>query len=302
MAIPDYQTLMLPLLRLAGDGGIHSTTEAIDHVALAFATTPEERAQLLPSGRTPVLNNRTHWALTYLRHAGMLERAGHGKFRITDRGRQILANPPPVFDRAYLAHFPEFREFLGVSGESPAGGAIEPRATLSPEERLEAVYRDLRSEIEHELLERLRSGTPTFFERAVLDVLTGMGYGGSREQAQRHLGRPGDEGLDGVIDEDPLGLEKVYVQAKRYADPVGQEKVRSFAGSLDGAHARKGVLITTSTFSPDARRWVEKIEKHVVLIDGAQLARYMVDYEIGVQRKAEYRLYRLDDDFFEPAE
>ncbi len=303
MPIPGYQTLMLPILELAGDGTVHTSAEAIEHVAAKFDISPEERSQLLPSGRTPLLNNRTHWALTYLRHARMLDRAGHGRFQITDRGRQVLSHPPPQFDRAFLSQFAEVREFMGVGVADAVISAPEASPTgVTPEEELESVHRALRAQVEQELLERLRSGSPLFFEKAVLAVLIGMGYGGSRASAAEHLGKPGDEGLDGVINEDALGLDKIYVQAKRYSSQVGQEQVRSFSGSLDGAHARKGVMITTSTFSPDAVRWVKSIEKQLVLIDGAQLTRFMVEHEVGVQRKAEFHLYRVDDDFFDPAE
>ncbi len=294
---------MLPVLRLAGDGDIHTSVEAVEHLARLFAITPEERAQRLPSGLQPLIYNRTHWALTYLRRASILESAGRGKFRITERGRGILGKPPPRLDLAFLAQYPEVRAFMG-KGEAGLAAPLARsvlEATLSPEEELEAVYRTLRAELELELVDRLKTGSPLFFEKAVLAVLTGMGYGRGQTNAAQHLGRPGDEGLDGVINEDALGLDKIYVQAKRYADRIGQEQVRSFSGSLDGAHASKGVMITTSTFSPEAYRWVERIEKRLVLIDGAQLARYMVDYEIGVHLKAQFRMYRVDDDFFDPA-
>jgi restriction system protein len=296
--IPDYQTMMLPILRLAADGEVHGADEAIGHVAELFSVTPDERLELLPSGRTPLLNNRTHWALTHLRHARLLESAGRGKFRITERGREVLADDPQRIDRKFLSRYKEFQEFLG-GGARTAERKPATQDQLTPEERLEATYRDLRHEVEQDLLERLRTGSPLFFEKAVLAVLLGMGYGGSRADAAHHLGKPGDEGLDGVINEDKLGLDKIYVQAKRYAAPVDQEKVRGFAGSLDGAHARKGVLITTSTFAPAARDWVAKIDKAIVLIDGPELARHMVDHEIGVQRRGEFHLYRVDDDFFE---
>jgi len=301
--IPNYQTLMLPVLELTADGQVHTSTEAIEHVAHQFDVTPEERAVLLPSGRSPVLYNRTHWALTYLRHAELLKSEGRGKFRITERGLGVLEQKPAVIDRRFLSQYPGMQEFVhgvGSAGPSPSP-AIEP-AALNPEELLEATYAQLRQEVESDLLERLRRGSPLFFEKAVIDVLVGMGYGGSRLDAGQHLGKSGDEGLDGVINEDRLGLDKIYVQAKRYAGTVGRPEVQAFSGSLDGAHARKGVLITTSSFSPEARNFVAKIEKRIVLIDGSELVRHMVDHEIGVQQKGTFRLYRVDDDFFEGAE
>jgi len=301
--IPGFQTLMLPVLKLAGDGHTHTSIEAIEQVATQFAITAEERAVMLPSGRSPLLYNRTHWALTYLRHAELLQSEGRGKFRITERGLGVLKQNPKTIDRHFLAQFPGFDVHGGWTTVTSEMETLAPaQASLSPEELLEATHAQLRGEVESELLERLRNGHPTFFEKAVLDVLVGMGYGGSRLDAAKHLGGTGDEGLDGVINEDRLGLDKVYVQAKRYKATVGRPDVQSFAGSLDGAHARKGIMITTSAFSPDARVFVGKIEKTIVLIDGPQLASYMVQYEIGVHRKAEYRLYRIDDDFFEPGE
>lgn len=301
MPIPGYQPMMMPILRLAADGQVHTSTEAIELIARTFAVTDDERAQLLPSGRTRLLNNRVHWALTYLRHARLIEQVGRGQFQVAERGRSVLADPPAILDRTFLSRFPEVLEFMGASGsrETLISGAVEV-SPQSLEEVFENAYRDLREEVERDLLDRLLSGTPAFFEKACLAVLIGMGYGGSNATASQHLGRPGDEGLDGVISEDALGLEKIYVQAKRYLNPVSQEQVRSFAGSLDGAHARKGVMITTSTFSPEAMRWVERVEKQLVLIEGKQLARFMVDYGVGVQRKATFALYRVDEDFFEP--
>lgn len=294
---------MLPVLELAGDGQTHSSIEAIEHVVEQFGITAEERAVLLPSGRSPLVYNRTHWALTYLRHAELLQSEGRGKFRITERGLGVLKQKPKSIDRHFLAQFPGFDEHGGWTTAISATETLAPaNAGLSPEELLEATHSQLRGEVEGDLLERLRKGSPTFFEKAVIDVLVKMGYGGSRSDAGQHLGKSGDEGLDGVINEDRLGLDKVYVQAKRYKDTVGRPEVQAFSGSLDGAHARKGVMISTSTFSPDARNFVAKIEKQIVLIDGAALVRHMVDNEIGVQRKAEFRLYRVDDDFFDDAE
>jgi restriction system protein len=301
MPIPAYQTIMLPLLELAGDDRTHTSLEAIEHIAGLYRVSAEERKQLLPSGTSPLLNNRTHWALTYLRHGGLLQSEGRGKFRITPRGLDVLKARPAAIDKALLSQFPGFNEFAygpgATSGKAPS--PVSDSAGLNPEEALEATYREIRKGTESDLLERLRIGDPTFFEKAVLDVLVGMDYGGSRADAARHLGRSGDEGLDGVINEDELGLDKIFVQAKRYKRTVGREDVAAFAGSLDSAHARKGVMFTTSTFSPDAQAFVAKIEKRIVLIDGESLVRLMVDHGIGVQTKAVFRLYRVDDAFFD---
>lgn len=308
MAIPGYQIYLLPVLELARDGATHTTQEAIEAMAIRFGLSADERKQMLPSGRTRLFNNRVHWAVTYLKHALLIEAAGHGKFTVTDRGRELLKTQPKAIDRRFLlSRYPELRAFVGGGshGEpqsTPVPIAPTETGELSPEETLESIHSQLRTQTEMELLDRLRNGSPTFFEKAVLEVLVGMGYGGSRVDAAEHLGGTGDEGLDGLINEDRLGLDKIYVQAKRHRATVGRPDVQSFAGSLDGAHARKGIMITTSSFSPDARAFVSKIEKTLVLMDGSALAKYMVQYEIGVQRKAEYRLHRIDDDFFEPSE
>jgi restriction system protein len=195
--IPAYQDIMLPLLKWSSDGTTRSASDAIEFVADAFKVSDAEREERLPSGRTLLLNNRTHWALTHLRHARLIERDGHGRFRMTDRGRSVLKESPSRIDRKYLSRFAEFQEFLGVSPTVVAApSAIAPsEESLSPEELLETTYRSLRHEVEQELVDRLRSGSPLFFEKAVLSVLVGMGYGGSRADAAQHLGRPGDEGL-----------------------------------------------------------------------------------------------------------
>ena len=310
MGVPDYQTLMKPVLLFSSDGQIHTGAEAVEHVAQLFQLTAADRAQLLPSGRTHLLNNRTHWALTYLRHAALLSSEGHGKFRITDRGQQLVKQNPPKINKALLiVQYPEVADFIGRPTAKAIGDRVpaspveaELEAKLSPEEQLEVSYRTLRTELEHALLAKLKAGGSEFFERAVLDILVGMGYGGSHAQAVEHVGKAGDGGIDGVINEDKLGLDKVYVQAKRWEGVVGRPTVQGFAGSLDSEHARKGILITTSSFSAEARTYVQNIEKRIVLIGGEELVRHMVDYQVGVQPKGTFTLYRIDEDFFEDAD
>lgn len=315
MALPDYQTLMLPLLRFASDGKEHTGLEAVQYVSDLFKLAPNERSQLLPSGRVPVINNRTHWALTYLRHAAVLASTSRGRFAITERGRQLLKSKPARIDTWLLvSRYPEAAEFVGKIGRN--GGkardrktveAIEAEATgaeevLSPEEQLETSYLTLRGQVEAVILERLKSSSPLFFEKAVLEVLVAMGYGGSRAEAAEHLGRPGDGGVDGVINEDKLGLDKVYVQAKRWDGTVGMSVIREFVGSLAKEHARKGVLITTSFFVKGARAYCDAIDQRLVLIDSPELVRHMVDHGVGVEVKQKYASYRVDEDFFEEAD
>jgi restriction system protein len=305
VSVPDYQSLMLPLLEFARDGQAHTGLEAVEHLSVLFKLSPQDRAQLLPSGRTHLINNRTHWALTYLRHAALLASAGHGRFAITERGRQLLASKPQRIDKAFLtSRYPEVVDFIGGTKHRVeiSGDGLEVETPLNPEEQLETSYLALRAEVEQGILQRLKAGSPEFFERAVLEVLVAMGYGGSRAEAATHLGRPNDGGVDGVINEDRLGLDKVCVQAKRWDGTVGMGVIREFVGSLAKEHARKGVLISTSSFVKDARNYCETIEQRLVLIDGPELVRHMVDHGVGVQVKQRYASYRIDEDFFEEAD
>jgi len=307
MAIPDFQSIMLPLLRLAGDGHVWLTHDARDRLADEFRLTDNEREQLLPSGTQRTFANRVAWAVSYLKQAQLVGSAGRSKFQITDRGRAALATPPTRITIRYLMdNFPEFREFKERSKpkagrtSAPGDGSEEQE---TPEERFQSAEHTLRRALEIELLDRIKQVTPTFFEQIVLKLLTAMGYGGSVEEAAAHLGRGGDEGVDGVINEDKLGLDVVYVQAKRYQDQtVGRPAVQGFAGSLEGQRARKGVFITTSQFSPEAREFVKRIEKRIVLIDGQELARLMIEHNVGVTEVRRYSLLRLDETFFEEAD
>jgi len=297
MAVPDFQTLMLPLLKIAGDRREHRIAESIDRIALELGLSEDERRELLSSGKQARFDNRVGWARTYLKKAGLIDYTGVGRFRITDRGVNALADSPPRIDIKSLKRFPEFLEFLNLQQHEnkAAERAEEPERT--PEEALENNYDYLRRGLAQELLERAKSCSPRFFEKLVLDLLVAMNYGGSPEDAAR-VGRIGDGGIDGTIKEDKLGLDVVYVQAKRWQGTVGRPIVQGFAGSLEGQRARKGVLITTSSFSPDAREYVEKIEKKIVLIDGEELSQLMIDHGVGVTVVATYVVNRVDHDYF----
>lgn len=309
MAIPDFQTIMLPVLRYMADGGQHATRDAIASLADQFKLTDHERAERLKSGPTGVFANRVGWAVSYLKQAAAIESPERGRYVITDRGREILTSPPERITIAYLAEVsPEFRVFRAKAGkrrnqkiEVPtirAGGADDDERT--PEEQIDAAERVLRAALEHDLLDRVKRSTPDFFERIVLELLLAMGYGGTLTDAGEQLGRTGDDGVDGVIKEDKLGLEAVHLQAKRWVDkPVSRPDVQSFAGSLEGQRSRKGVFITTSYFTSDAKDYVRRIEKRIVLIDGQELAKLMIDHGVGVTEVRSFSLLRLNETYFE---
>lgn len=306
MAIPDFQTIMLPLLRLAATRDEWDTDSARDVLGDQFSLDGEELARLLPSGRQRTFANRVGWAVSYLAQATLLDRTGRARWRITDRGRQVLTAPPARITISFLAEIsPEFREFRARAKPKPETNG-EPRGddeTETPEERLQSAEKTLRHALEIELLNRVKQVSPPFFERLVLDLLIAMGYGGSATEAAEHLGRSGDDGVDGVINEDKLGLDVVYLQAKRYADqPVRRPDVQGFAGSLEGQRARKGVFITTSHFTTEARDFVKRIEKRIVLIDGKELSSLMIDHGVGVSEVRRFSLLRLDETYFEEAE
>jgi restriction system protein len=305
---------MLPLLRLAADGAEHRFRDAVEHLAAQFGLSDAERAEMLPSGTAPLFDNRVGWARTYLKQAGLLESPRRGLFRITDRGRQVLARNPSRIDVSLLDEFEEFRAFRTrrregtseVPSMRPVGAAPplapsvpEPPQDQTPEDLLASAYRRLRRDLEIELIEQVKAASPTFFERLVIDLLVAMGYGGSRQDAGRAIGKSGDGGIDGIIKEDKLGLDVIYVQAKRWEGTVGRPEIQKFAGALQGQRAAKGIFITTSTYSRDAIEYAEIINSKIILIDGEQLAGLMIDHNVGVSTVGMYELKRIDNDYFE---
>ncbi|MCU0658603.1 MAG: restriction endonuclease [Polyangiaceae bacterium] len=312
MPVPDFQTVMLPLLRLAEDGQEHSMSQAIEVLATQLNLTEEDLRERLPSGRQARFNNRVGWAATYLRKALLLENCGRGRFRLTDRGRQVLQKPPPRIDLAWLQRYPEVRAFRGESGDEASGelpGSAPapsppnvPVPILDPEEQLEEAYLTFRRRLASELLDQVLRGTPAFFERLVVQLLVAMGYGGSEREAGQAVGRTGDGGVDGVIKEDPLGLDLICIQAKRWApgSSVGHPEIRDFAGAMDDRGTNKGVFITTSRFTEEAMAYVHRIgvKKKIVLIDGAKLAELLIDRDVGVVAAHTYVVKKIDSDFF----
>lgn len=300
MTIPGFQDLMLPLLQIASDGQEHTSSQVIDILAEHFRLTTAETQEPLPSGRQARFDNRVGWALTYLAKTNLLQRTGRGRFVITERGIEVLRGNPTRIDLRYLKRFPELEQFHSRS--APDTNSVEepvdsPKQTL--EETLEASYQSIRRGLAQDLLEHIKTYSPKFFEKLVVDLLLAMGYGGSRNDAGQAIGQSGDGGVDGIIKEDKLGLDVVYVQAKRWENTVGRPQVQGFAGSLEGLRARKGVFITTSQFSQDAKDYVNRIEKKIVLIDGEQLAQYMIDYGVGVSEVASYTVKKIDLDYFD---
>ena len=293
MTIPDYQSLMLPLLSLAADQEEHSLREAIENLADLFELTDEQRRDLLPSGQQATFDNRVGWARTYMKKAGLLESTRRGYFRITERGLKVLKRNPKAINISFLRQFPEFVEF-----QAPRPTKKDEDQAHTPEEEIEAAYMQVRQGLAAELLQTVSSCSPTFFERLVVDLLVKMGYGGTRRDAGEAIGKSGDGGIDGIIKEDRLGLDTVYIQAKRWENTVGRPEVQKFAGALAGQKARRGIVITTSDFSQQARDYVSLIDTKIILIDGDRLAQLMIDYDIGVTTVASYQVKRVDSDYF----
>ena len=304
MAIPDFQSLMLPLLRLCGDGNEHANKDAVERLAAEFGLTPEERKALLPSGQQRVFENRVAWARAHMKMALLVENTRRGVFRITDRGREVLKNSPEKLNLAYLRKFSEYavnKVTQQQKNDSTSKEEIsEVQEKKTPRELLDDAYMILRANLAEELLLQLKAASPAFFEKVVIDVLVKMGYGGSvKDAGAAVVGKSGDEGIDGVIKEDRLGLDVIYVQAKRWDATVSRPEIQKFAGALQGKRARKGIFISTSDFSKSACEYVSAIESKIILIDGRQLVDYMIDFGVGVSSDGNYELKRLDSDYFD---
>jgi restriction system protein len=302
MPIPDYETLMLPLLILAAKTPDHevSVLSAVNALADQFALGEDERSELLPSGGTFKFSSRVSWAATYLKKAGLLNAPRRGHLRITHRGLEALKQKPKRIDGDFLSQYDEFREFQGRKKESRAKAGTEPHNLETPIESIEGQYRKLREALASEILEKIKQCPPQFFERLVIMLLVKMGYGGSLKDAGQAIGRSGDGGIDGVIKEDKLGLDNIYVQAKRWSEKnVGSPDIDQFAGALSKKKANKGIFITTSAFSRDALASVKEYGAKIVLLDGIQIAQFMIDYGVGVALYQTYEIKKLDSDFFE---
>lgn len=292
---------MLPLLKFSADGEEHTMQEAREGLADMLGLSQDDLEERLPSGRQTTFANRVAWAKVYLTQAGALESPKRGSFHISDRGRKILLEGPDCISIKYLERFKEFQEFRQASNKSRTQKVTHTHDDVSsttPEETLEQAYQQLRDEVANELLHLIKSNTPEFFEKLVIHLIVSMGYGGSVKEAGKATRKTADEGIDGVIKEDRLGLETIYLQAKRWEAVVGRPEIQKFVGALHGQRARKGVFITTSRFSKEAMDYVGQIDPKVVLIDGSDLVQLMIDHGVGVSSAALYEVKKVDTDFF----
>ncbi len=302
MAIPDFQTVMLPLLQFASDQQEKSLREAVTAISDKFNLSDEERIQRIPSGGQTTIMNRVGWAGTYLRKAELLELTRRGYFKITQLGLDVLKNPPTRIDLNFLSQYEGVQQFRARSQDGerqPDIDMIPVTETLrTPEEVMDEAFQSIKEGLASELLQRIKACTPSFFEQLVIDLLVTMGYGGTRKDAGRAVGRSGDGGIDGIINEDRLGLDVIYVQAKRWENVVSRPEIQKFAGALQGQRAKKGIFITTSYFTKEAREYASLIDTKIILIDGEMLADLMISYKVGVNTQVIYELKKIDLDYF----
>lgn len=301
MPIPDYQTLMRPLLARLADGNIHPLSDLLKELITEFRLTPEEVKEKLPSGRQTVISNRIGWAKTYLDKAGLLETPKRAHYKITERGLKALEECPEQIDNDYLRRFEEFQQFSTPSNSKGDEANIEAKVRESettPDEQIAAAHQALNSSLVDEILTSIRTASPSFFEQLVVDLMLAMGYGGSRKEAGQATQATNDGGIDGIIKEDRLGLDTIYLQAKRWQNTVHRPEIDKFIGSLTRNRARKGVFITTSGFSPGALEAVHTLDMKIVLIDGQQLAELMIEHNLGVTPKEVYEVKQIDSDYF----
>ena len=299
--IPDWQDICKPFLEmLSDDKPHHINKELVPRLADYFNLTPEERTQTLKSGDFR-FRNRVWWARYELFDAKLIESPQKGFVKITERGRKVLKEDPAKIDKVYLMQFPEHREANKISPEPPPEESKIPWDEVNPEEVIQEGEEILNNKLKKDLLSKILNMSPTSFERLVLEVITKMGYGGPSDEYKLHMGKSGDEGIDGIIKQDLLGLDKVYLQAKRWVGSVGRQEIQKFVGALHGQGAKKGIFITTSSFTNDAKSYAERELKDmtVVLIDGDTLVDHMISFDIGVQGKYVVRIKKVDDDYFE---
>ena len=300
MTIPDYETIMLPLLSTLKDGKEKSLREHIDEMAHYFGLSDNERKVLIQSGGSYKFDGRVSWARTYMKQAGLIESPRRGFVKITAIGKEVLKQNVNEINRKYLLQFPSFVSFQERKGSRTKNSDENDPSyvTSTPDEQLETAYSTIKGELSAELLERVKNSSPSFFEKLVVELLLKMGYGGSRKEAGKAIGRSGDEGIDGIIYEDRLGLDIIYIQAKKWENSISRPEIQKFVGALQGKRARKGIFITTSYFTKEAFKYSQNIENKVVLIDGIKLTELMIDFNVGVELHSNYEIKKIDDDYF----
>lgn len=303
MPIPDFQSLMRPLLEAHADGKEHLNRDLVALLADQFHLSEQERHELLPSGGARLFDNRIGWAKAHIAQAGLITSPRRAISVITERGRSVLKEHTERVDLGVLNHFDEYRDFRNKrkSANEDEVTELKQEDSQTPEELLENAYFQIRRQVESDILIQIKNSPPDFLERVVVDLVVRMGYGGSRKDAGQALGRSGDEGIDGIIKEDPLGLDTIYLQAKRWEGTVGRPEIQKFAGALQGQRARKGIFITTSSFTAEALEYVSRIDTKIILIDGSQLSKLMFDHGIGVSSASNYEVKRIDSDYFADA-
>ncbi len=297
--IPNYQSCMLPLLKFASDEKIHTLPEAVAYIASLFNLTEEEKKQMLPSGTQTIIFNRVGWAKTYLKKAGLLEDPKRATFRITKRGIDLLKENPPEINTKYLTRYEEFVAFQNNKSEKNKNViSEETQSNITPEESIEFGFQKLKDSVSEDIINKIKECSSNFFEKLVVELLVKMGYGGTLKEAGQVLGKSGDGGIDGIIKEDKLGLDVIYIQAKRWENVVGRPEIQKFAGALLGQKAKKGIFITTSWFTNEALDFVKNLDSKIVLIDGEMLTDLMIEYNLGVSTYKIYELKRIDNDYF----
>lgn len=298
--IPDYQTLMRPVLEASKSGEVR-ISDVVEQLAKKFQLSEEEKQSLLPSGKQTTFSNRVHWAKTYLIKAGLLEATRRAHFRISERGLRTLEIKDLVINNNYLKKFDEFNEFHNVSTTKPLEETKQSDGDATPDEALRIAYKKINDSLSLEILRRVRKVSPAFFEQLIIDLLLAMGYGGSHEEAGRAMGKTGDNGVDGVIDQDPLGVDQIYIQAKRYSEGnnVSAGDIRDFFGALNLKKAQKGIFMTTSDFTSSAEQTARDLGGRIVLINGDELSRLMMRYGVGAREEQLLSLSKIDEDYFE---
>lgn len=298
MPVPSYEEFMLPMLQVLKDGKIHPIKEVREELANVFNLTDDDKIELLPSGKMPVYRSRVGWAKTYLKKAGLVDNSKRGMVKITEQGIQVLWSRPKSIDSQFLMQFDEFQTFVNGTKTEISDNAVPN--LISPEEMLEQSYQEIKNSLASDLLDQILSMSPDFFEKLVVDLLVAIGYGGSRSDAGKVVGKSGDGGIDGIIKMDKLGIDEIYIQAKRWdkANTVSSREIRNFIGSLTVKGAKKGVFITTSKFTKDAELVSQQPNFKVVLIDGAKLVDLMIEHNLGVSTYEKYTIKKIDHDYF----